>query len=145
MNDTERTPVAEDAHIEAVAKAIRIARQSHESEYMNDFGELAIRGGDNYTEQARAALQAAALEPEPDAAGDDLDAMLNNIHPNATASLQFIQPYLTTDPEPYWQAHVSVPTGGLTGFQKHRGTGPTRMAAIQDAVRQATGAEGERE
>lgn len=90
-----------------------------------------------YSESISLRIPALTTRPEPAAAGDDLDAMLNNIHPNTTASLQFIQPYLTTDPEPYWQAHVSVPTGGLTGFQKHRGTGPTRKAAILDAVRKA--------
>ena len=87
---------------------------------------------------ARAALQAAAVEPEP---GPGLDELLDSVHQKAMISFVFQH-----DSEPWiagvrWPYTDELPIDSQT-FASAEGTGPTRIDAIADAVRQAKGTEG---
>lgn len=84
-------------------------------------------GRNHYRDMACAALEAAGAAPS-------LDAMLDSVHPKANVEARCIS--FPDDPVK-WEAVVRVPIKGHVGYRSFRHDGPTRMAAIADAVAKA--------
>ena len=91
-----------------------------------------VMGRDYYREQARAALAAAGDL-------DDLDALLDSVHPRATCTVRWVW----NGPERVGCiARIGTPISGHVGERVHEATGPTRMAAIRAAVAKAKEVQG---